>query len=924
MKGLKLILLLLLVLSFAAPGYAGGYIVIPGNCVIFDDLAAEEWAAEFEARRGRGEIGALSPRPEIEFGQRINVNRSNWPESAQAGFARQMRPLPGRLNPPPGMEQGIEAWLQTPAFQYAPHGRHSRTGDNLSRVGPAGQLPQPVSWFTNDVELDQWFEDLANLPDSRMRFRRIHGFPYYSGDGGYNPDGTPNYRLERVFSMILAVFSNPTAFTPEEVKALGRPVLWIQGMIHSNEPSTTEGMLQLARELASGVHDDMLEKITVVMVPRFNVSGAWNNSRTTTDLAPVGHAGAGPAGVDMNRDFVGHESIQTRNIRQLNMLYNPVVNLCAHQMGVWWSVEHISSADDGTAGGPPYPTGTVPGTLHPRYYPVNVEHQFAGGTRFRRDFQPGMTTIITHNLNLCRDVRVRVGMELIEETMQDYLEAGGVGWDWYTAGTSGTRIIPMDVVDRDGVSGPVPGDIRHGNLRSDFALVPDEGGVGGLGLANQSLVFVTEASSVGGNTVSGRLDYLRRVYANYLAFLAACRALAENADEVMSIVNRARETEIARTEPLSFWGLRPESRPGYFNVLSYSCWRKTNTPEVVEGMSWVRRPVMEQRGYWAERDPDASVVRPAAYIIPAQHYQAAIRLFYTGATIERLAQDTTITVEAYTVESIGNLNWWPGGGILTSGTVSQVPIGISEVSKTTRAVTFPKDSFVVRMDQLGASLAGVSLEPRAIRNFGNFYLSRTPGLHGLGSATQRTNSNRIPGWHAGTWLPVAVGQEFPAFRYMGTGGAATLSFATYPAHLNAPIVLTAVDRVHSPTQAQIEEIRAALELVAAPEYISVLQFRGYMAGLPSGLILPNGEIVDLDTSTGTTLIVAPEGLSGPVFAAGVTSGANGVVLGQFNFVQISEGTQGYEPRRSSGCTMGFPAPALLVLALLALKYKRAA
>jgi len=162
---------------------------------------------------------------------------------------------------------------------------------------------------------------------------------------------------------------------------------------------------------------------------------------------------------------------------------------------------------------------------------------------------------------------------------------------------------------------------------------------------------------------------------------------------------------------------------------------------------------------------------------------------------------------------------------------------------------------------------------------------------------------------------------------MGTGGASTLSFATYPAHLNAPIVLTAVNRVHSPTQEQIEAMRVALGLEAAPEYISVLEFRGYMAGLPSGLVLPNGEIVDLDTSTGATLIVAPEGLSGPIFAAGVTIGANGIVLGALNFEQISEGIRDNgngEARRSSGCTLGFPALALLALALLALRHKRKA
>jgi len=907
------LLLLLLVLSLTAPGYAQNgqnYTIVPGNEVILDDLAAEEWAEEFESRQRGGQFGVLEYRPEFEFGQRINVNRSNWPESAQAGFARQMRPLPERLNPPPGMEQGIEAWLRTPAFQYYPQGRHLLEGDSPSRVGPGGQLEQPVSFFTNDVELYQWFTNLASLPNSRMQYRRIGGFPYYSGAGGYNDDGTPNYRMERTFSMIVAVFSNPSVFSPEDVRALGRPVVWLHGMIHSNEPSSTEGLLPLAQELASGVHDDVLERVTVVMVPRYNVSGAWNNSRTTTDLAPVGHAGAPVSGVDMNRDLVGHESIQSRAIRQLHLLYNPVVSICGHQMGAWWGVEHIWTDADGTAD-----------SLAPINYPVNMNHQFAGATRFRRSFQAGMTTVVTQNLNVDRDVRVRAGLELIEPVMREYLEAGGVGWDWYHAGTSGTRITPAEVVGPDGVTGPVLGDIRHGNLRSDFALVPDEGiGINGLGLANQSLVFVTEASSVGGNTASGRLDYLRRVYANYLVYLAAVRAVAEHADEIAGIVARAQAAEMARTEPLSFWGLRPESRPGVINVLSYADWRQENTPEVVEGMAWVENVVEDQRGHWAERDPDASVTRPVAYIIPAEHYDAAIRLFYTGATIERLVEETTIMVEAYTVDEIGTLNWWPSGGVLASGTVAQMPVGIREVTKTTMEVTFPRDSFVVRMDQLGASLAGISLEPRAIRNFGNHYLSRTPGLFGFGTAAQRTNSNRIPEWYARTWLPVAVGELFPAFRYMGTASSESpLSFPTYSANLNAPVVLMAVDRVHSPTLEQVDAMRAALGLETAPEFISVLEFRGHTAGQPSGIVLPNGETAEFDTSTGTALIVAPVGLRGPVFAAPITSGNGGIVLDALNFEQVSDGGV---RRNSTGCNLGFPMLALLALALLVLRHKR--
>lgn len=840
--------------------------------IIHDDELAEEDAARVKAQRNarRAEIGILSQAPAHEFGI-INPNRGNeWLPSIYKGARRLMN------------ADYVETWFRTPAFDFT-GGRYTR---EMSTTGGI------VGYMVSNAEIEAWFEDLQNLPDSRMQFRTISGFPYFVGDGGYHEDGTPNYKLYRTFSLLVSVFSIPSVFTPEEVRALGKPVVWLHGSIHGGEVSSTEGLLQLAKEFASGKHDDILEKVTVVIVPRFNVDGAFNVQRTTTSLAPVGHAGQSVVGVDMNRDFIAFETPLVRAMRQLIIAYDPVVTICGHEFGYTFDQEFMDGRDT--------PTG------------------------FRRGYQTALTTTMTLNLNVDRRVR-NLGQHIIEPAIKRLLRERGLGWCWFPGSTAaaavptGTTPWPAtqlrdgefgQVISADGVTGPVPGHVQFATFASDFALVPEEGiGINGIALGNQSIVLVTEAASVG-----GRLDFLRRSYAHYLANLAAAQSAADNIDTIMRAVNAARATEIARTEPLSFWGTWPRVRRDVRNVLEYADWRKENTPDVVNAVRFGTRPIMSVRARESQRDPIAQVTRPVAYIIPAEHYEAAIRLFYTGAQLERLVADTTLEVEVYTVLATGAANVSPHGA------TAQAFAAIREVSKTTRYVTFPRDSFVVRMDQLGASLVGLALEPMAIRNYGNFFLSRTRGLPANPAATdaQRTNSMRIPEWYRYTFLPVAVGQEFPAFRLMNP-----VLPETYPANMNVPFMLTSVAKVHSPTQDDVEKIRASLRLENAPEFISYLELPVLPGhSVNEAFLLPDGTRVDFgdftSDSTRRVLIVAPEGLTGNIYFA---AGDDRINFNDIEFALIHESDN--NNHRSGGCAVaGYPPLVILALITLFLWHRR--
>jgi hypothetical protein len=79
---------------------------------------------------------------------------------------------------------------------------------------------------------------------------------------------------------------------PSAIQRLGRPVVWLIGQQHGNEPAGGEAMLALASALGRGGLAPLLSKITVVIVPRANVDGAAADKRVLA------------SGADGNRDHL--------------------------------------------------------------------------------------------------------------------------------------------------------------------------------------------------------------------------------------------------------------------------------------------------------------------------------------------------------------------------------------------------------------------------------------------------------------------------------------------------------------------------------------------------------------------------------------------------------------------------------------------
>jgi hypothetical protein len=107
------------------------------------------------------------------------------------------------------------------------------------------------------------------------------------------------------------------------IQRLRRPVVWLIGQQHGNEPAGGEAMLALASALADGELRPLLRSLTIVVVPRANPDGAALNIRQTSQ-----------GGYDLNRDHLIATLPESRAIQSAMVGLPPDMVVDAHEYGV--------------------------------------------------------------------------------------------------------------------------------------------------------------------------------------------------------------------------------------------------------------------------------------------------------------------------------------------------------------------------------------------------------------------------------------------------------------------------------------------------------------------------------------------------------------------------------------------------------------
>jgi hypothetical protein len=115
----------------------------------------------------------------------------------------------------------------------------------------------------------------------------------------------------------LVVASRPRVTTPAEARALGRPVVWVQGNIHAGEVEGKEALQMLLRDLALDPRPNVLDSLVLLAVPIYNADGnekVGPQARQRSAQNGPEEVGQRPnaQGLDLNRDYVKAEAPETR------------------------------------------------------------------------------------------------------------------------------------------------------------------------------------------------------------------------------------------------------------------------------------------------------------------------------------------------------------------------------------------------------------------------------------------------------------------------------------------------------------------------------------------------------------------------------------------------------------------------------------
>lgn len=117
----------------------------------------------------------------------------------------------------------------------------------------------------------------------------------------------------------------------------GTPVVLVIANIHAGEVEGKEALLMLARDLP----ERTLEKLTLLFIPNYNPDGndlidprnrALDLAHLDGQIGPEGGVGTRYTGqgINLNRDYMKLEAVESRNLSKLQALWNPHLTVDSH------------------------------------------------------------------------------------------------------------------------------------------------------------------------------------------------------------------------------------------------------------------------------------------------------------------------------------------------------------------------------------------------------------------------------------------------------------------------------------------------------------------------------------------------------------------------------------------------------------------
>ncbi len=131
------------------------------------------------------------------------------------------------------------------------------------------------------------------------------------------------------------VASRPQVQTAAQAKALGRPIVYVQGNIHAGEVEGKDALLALLRDLTFSRTPDALDSIVLIAVPIYNADGnerfaSQSINRTEQNGPELVGVRANAQNLDLNRDYVKAEAPETRASLAMFNAWDPDVFVDLH------------------------------------------------------------------------------------------------------------------------------------------------------------------------------------------------------------------------------------------------------------------------------------------------------------------------------------------------------------------------------------------------------------------------------------------------------------------------------------------------------------------------------------------------------------------------------------------------------------------
>ena len=171
------------------------------------------------------------------------------------------------------------------------------------------------------------FEATSNYEETLGFLRKLQThFPeMYLGFYGSSAEGR---------ALPFVIVSREKAFTGRKAQRLNKPVVLIQNGIHAGEIEGKDASLMLLRDLALGRHAEILEGVTLVVLPIYNVDGherisPYNRPNQNGPKQGMGFRTTAN-GLDLNRDYLKISSEEARALIALVNDWRPHLHVDDH------------------------------------------------------------------------------------------------------------------------------------------------------------------------------------------------------------------------------------------------------------------------------------------------------------------------------------------------------------------------------------------------------------------------------------------------------------------------------------------------------------------------------------------------------------------------------------------------------------------